>query len=72
MNADDVRTLLDYHYWARDRVLDAVEPLSPEQLTGAMGGSFDPFATRSFTSTGLSGCGIGVGKASQKRFDSIK
>ena len=40
MNADDVRVLLDYHYWARDRVLDAVEPLSPEQLTGAMGGSF--------------------------------
>jgi uncharacterized damage-inducible protein DinB len=40
VNAEDVRTLLDYHYWARDRVLDAVEPLSPEQVTGTMGGSF--------------------------------
>ena len=23
MTIDDVRTLLEYHYWARDRMLDA-------------------------------------------------
>jgi uncharacterized damage-inducible protein DinB len=36
----DLRLLLDYHYWARDRVLDAVEPLTPEQFTRDMGNSF--------------------------------
>jgi uncharacterized damage-inducible protein DinB len=40
MNLDDVRTLLDYHYWARDRMLDALEPLTPEQYTRDMGNSF--------------------------------
>lgn len=40
MNLDDLRTLLDFHYWARDRLLDAVEPLSPEQFNRDMGGSF--------------------------------
>ena len=40
MNQQDLRTLLDYHYWARDRVLDALEPLTPEQLTRDMGNSF--------------------------------
>ncbi len=40
MNARDVRTLLDYHYWARDRILDAVEPLTPEQFMRDLGGSF--------------------------------
>ena len=32
MDFQDVRTLLDYHYWARDRVLDAVAELPSEQL----------------------------------------
>jgi uncharacterized damage-inducible protein DinB len=36
----DLRTLLDYHYWARDRLLDALEPLMAEQLTRDMGNSF--------------------------------
>jgi len=36
----DLDLLLDYHYWARDRVLDAVEALTPEQLTRDMGNSF--------------------------------
>ena len=36
----DLRTLLDYHYWARDRVLDAAAALSPEQFTRDMGSSF--------------------------------
>lgn len=40
MNLQDVRTLLDYHYWARDRVLDAVDRLPPEQFTRPMGNSF--------------------------------
>ena len=29
MTIEDLRTLLDYHYWARDRVLDAVDALTP-------------------------------------------
>jgi uncharacterized damage-inducible protein DinB len=40
MNMQELRTLLDYHYWARDRVLDAVAALTSEQLTRDMGGSF--------------------------------
>jgi len=30
MNLNDLQILLEYHYWARDRVLDAVEAFSPE------------------------------------------
>jgi uncharacterized damage-inducible protein DinB len=40
MNVADLRLLLDYHYWARDRLLDAVEALTPEQFTRDMGNSF--------------------------------
>lgn len=40
MDLPTLRTLLDYHYWARDRMLDAVGVLTPEQLTREMGGSF--------------------------------
>jgi uncharacterized damage-inducible protein DinB len=40
MDLRDLRTLLDYHYWARDRVLDAVDPLTPEQFTRDLGSSF--------------------------------
>jgi uncharacterized damage-inducible protein DinB len=40
MTADDIRVLIDYHYWARDRVLDASEALTPEQLTRDLGNSF--------------------------------
>jgi uncharacterized damage-inducible protein DinB len=36
----DLRALLDYHYWARDRLLDAVEPIGPDALTRDMGNSF--------------------------------
>jgi uncharacterized damage-inducible protein DinB len=32
--------LLDYHYWAQERVFDAIEPLSPEQFTRDLGNSF--------------------------------
>jgi coenzyme PQQ biosynthesis protein PqqD len=40
MNVQDLRTMLDYHYWGRDRVLDALEPLTPEQLNHDTGSSF--------------------------------
>jgi uncharacterized damage-inducible protein DinB len=40
MNLEDVTLLVEYHYWARDRVLDAVAALTPEQLTRDLGSSF--------------------------------
>jgi uncharacterized damage-inducible protein DinB len=40
MNRQDLQTLVDYHYWARDRMLAAVEPLSSEQFTRDLGSSF--------------------------------
>jgi uncharacterized damage-inducible protein DinB len=40
MNLQDLRTMLDYHYWARDRLLDALEALSSEQFTRDLGSSF--------------------------------
>lgn len=40
MTLQDLRTLLDFHYWARDRVLEAVSALTPEQFTRDMGSSF--------------------------------
>jgi len=40
MTFDDLQTLLDYHYWARDRMLAVVETMSQEQLTKPLGNSF--------------------------------
>jgi len=40
VNLSDLKTLLDYHYWARDRLLDVVEPLTPEQFSRDLGSSF--------------------------------
>jgi uncharacterized damage-inducible protein DinB len=40
MNTQDLHTMLEYHYWARDRVLDALEPLTPEQYNRDLGSSF--------------------------------
>jgi uncharacterized damage-inducible protein DinB len=40
VNHQHVRDLLDYHYWAQNRAFEAVEPLSPEQFTRSLGGSF--------------------------------
>ena len=40
MTHADLCTLLDFHYWARDRMLDAIEPLTPEQWTQDLGNSF--------------------------------
>jgi uncharacterized damage-inducible protein DinB len=40
MDLSDLRTLLDYHYWARDVILEAVTPLTPEQFTRQVESSF--------------------------------
>lgn len=40
MNLSYLRELIEYHYWARDRMLDAVTALSPEQYARTLGGSF--------------------------------
>ena len=40
MNLQDLRTLLDYNYWARDRMYEVLDPLTPEQATRDLGGSF--------------------------------
>ena len=40
MTLSDLRLLLDYHYWARDRILDAVAALTPDQFTRDLGSSF--------------------------------
>ncbi len=40
MTIDDLRVLLDYHYWARDRLLEAVDALTPEQFDQDLGSSF--------------------------------
>lgn len=40
MTLADLRTLVDYHYWARDRVLNAAATLTPEQFTKDLGSSF--------------------------------
>ena len=40
MNVRDLQTMIDYHYWARDRVLEALESLSPDQYARDLGSSF--------------------------------
>jgi uncharacterized damage-inducible protein DinB len=40
MNLTDLTTLLEFHYWARDRVLDAATELSIDQYTRDLGSSF--------------------------------
>ena len=40
MTRQDAMTLVDYHYWARDRMLDAVDVLTPEQYTKDLASSF--------------------------------
>lgn len=40
MTLDYVRLLVDYHYWARDRVFVAVPGLSPEHYARPLGSSF--------------------------------
>lgn len=40
MNHGDLRTLLDFNYWARDRMLESVAALSDELYAKPMGNSF--------------------------------
>jgi uncharacterized damage-inducible protein DinB len=40
MTAANIRTLLDYHYWARDRLFEAVEPLDVATFTAPRESSF--------------------------------
>jgi uncharacterized damage-inducible protein DinB len=40
MTAEDASLLVEYHYWARDRLLSAVETLTPEQYRRELGSSF--------------------------------
>ena len=40
MNREYVHHLLGFHYWARDRVMSALEALTPEQYARPMGSSF--------------------------------
>jgi uncharacterized damage-inducible protein DinB len=40
MDTQDLLVMLDYHYWARDRVLDALEPLPVELYERDLGSSF--------------------------------
>jgi uncharacterized damage-inducible protein DinB len=40
MTLDDLRTLLDYHYWARDRLLEALETVPSDQFMRDLGSSF--------------------------------
>ena len=40
MTTADAQQLIDYHYWARDRVLDAVAVLTPEQFMQDLKSSF--------------------------------
>jgi uncharacterized damage-inducible protein DinB len=40
MTYDNLCLLIDYNYWARDRVLDAVTTITPEQFVRPMGNSF--------------------------------
>ena len=40
MRLEDLRSLLEYHYWARDRMLAALDALAPELYTRDLGSSF--------------------------------
>jgi uncharacterized damage-inducible protein DinB len=40
MTLQELQTLLEYHYWARDRVLDAAAALTADQFTRNLGSSF--------------------------------
>ena len=40
MTPADLRLLIDYHYWARDRLFDAVATLTAEQYSRDLGSSF--------------------------------
>jgi uncharacterized damage-inducible protein DinB len=37
---EDIRTVVDYHYWARNRMLEALAKLTPDQFTRQLSNSF--------------------------------
>jgi uncharacterized damage-inducible protein DinB len=41
MNIQEARTLINYNYWARDRVLAAVDRLTDQQFTSSVTSSFE-------------------------------
>ena len=41
MTFDDLQLLIDYNYWARDRALDAISAITPEEFIRPMGNSFN-------------------------------
>ncbi|HZP47431.1 MAG TPA: DinB family protein [Vicinamibacterales bacterium] len=40
MNVRDLQTMIDYHYWARNRLFEALEALTPGQYNQDLGSSF--------------------------------
>jgi uncharacterized damage-inducible protein DinB len=40
MTVEDLGVLVDYHYWARDRMFDALTPLTADQFTQQLASSF--------------------------------
>ena len=40
MDLQDARNVINFHYWARNRMLEALEQLSQDQFTQELGGSF--------------------------------
>ena len=40
MTVRDLNTLVDYHYWARDRMFEALAPLTADQFTEHLANSF--------------------------------
>lgn len=40
MRREDAMNLIEYHYWARDRMLDALDVLTPEQYNKDLASSF--------------------------------
>ncbi|HUP39540.1 MAG TPA: DinB family protein, partial [Vicinamibacterales bacterium] len=40
MTRQDAVALVDYHYWARDRMLEALDALTPEHYAKDLGSSF--------------------------------
>jgi uncharacterized damage-inducible protein DinB len=42
MTYNDLCVLIDYHYWARDRVLNAVSAIAPDQFVRPLGNNFSP------------------------------
>ena len=46
MTLDEARTLVDYHCWSRDRLLDAVALLTPDQYTQHIESSFPSLERR--------------------------